>query len=78
MNPFDDPGLPKYELRVQNFGGAFHVDAHQLLDIIEKRAMLCLRASCFPEALERTTDFERGRFAELQELYKALKNNVRN
>lgn len=76
MSPFTDPDLPKYDLRVENFGGAFRVDATQLLDILENRAMLCLRMTGIAELPERTTDFERGRFAELQELYKAIERHV--
>lgn len=77
MNPFEVPEKqPTYELRVDQLAGAYYVEVKQLLDILANRAMLSLRASGAPGTETRIADFERGRFAELQELYKALEIHV--
>lgn len=76
MNPFDSIERCSYSLRVEYLAGAYYVDARKLLDILENRAMLSIRKSGTPGVEERMADSERGRFAELHELYKAIKIHV--
>ena len=75
MNPFDNITEAPYQLRVQRIGEALFVDAHKLLEVLQKRAMLCLRKT---NALSENhiADFNRGCFFEQQELYKAIKDHV--
>lgn len=77
MNPFEDPTKLDYKaLIIQRFGEVSYVDAVRILDIIKARAIMTLRLLSSPVIETRITDFERGRYAELKEIYEAL--NVHN
>jgi len=77
MSIFDLPKHTTYqELKVEDLGRGLYVDLHQLLDILNKRAILSLRTAGTVGAETRIADFERGRFDELTQLYKALHEHL--
>ncbi len=74
MNIFESCPARKYEEAVEHVAGVPRVDASVLLDILEKRAMLSLRAIASLHIEGHKADFERGRYAELLQIYNALRD----
>jgi len=77
MSTFAPVTETPYDLTVQDLGGAAFVDVSGLIDILEKRAMMRLRMLAVSGVEAHIADFNRGQFAELQELYKALESYAR-
>jgi len=76
MSPFDKTFPCSYEdLKIHNHG-VLCVDLRSLLDILEKRAMLRLRENNVLGIDSHIADFNKGRYEEVQELYKVLKTHV--
>ncbi len=74
MNVFEPCLTRKYKEAIKHVAGVPRVDASILLDILEKRAMLSLRAIASLHIEGHKADFERGRYAELLQIYNALRD----
>lgn len=73
MKSSNDKEQAAYDkLKRQIIGAESYVAVSQLLDILEKRATLCLRAIARPNLDIPTTNFARGQYAEMQSLQEAL------
>lgn len=74
MNPFDNVlnPSPYSELKQVEMGGVKYVDIKQLLDILQKRAILSLRVGLSAKDSTHVTSFQQGRYEEMRSLYEAL------
>lgn len=72
MSLFEKVEFITEQIPTEYIAGAHRVDVRKLLALFEQRGILILRTIGSPNVGERTTDFERGRFAELQALYEIL------
>lgn len=60
------------ELEVKQMAGGHYVDLAQLLDIVDKRAMLLMRQLASPNCPSHSTGALQGRIQELTELYEPM------
>ena len=73
MSAFDVRAPEEYtSLKAQILGGATYVPVKELLDILGSRGLYALQLVGTPTGRDLISDFERGRFYEMKNLYEAL------